>query len=65
VAPHQPTIWVSAARKTNFNQVVEEKKQMSPIGKEKETFKRKRKSQWWFSICVSAAKSQTGAKTKK
>jgi hypothetical protein len=32
---------VFAARKVNFNQVGEEKKQMSPIKKEKTTFKRK------------------------
>jgi hypothetical protein len=44
VAPRQPTIWVFAAKKANFNQVGEEKKQMSPIEKEKTTFKRKRKS---------------------
>jgi hypothetical protein len=45
VAPSQSTKGVFAAIKVNFNQVGEEKKQMSPIEKEKTTFKRKRKSQ--------------------
>jgi hypothetical protein len=41
VAPSQSTKGVFAARKVNFNQVGEEKTQMSPIKKEKTTFKRK------------------------
>jgi hypothetical protein len=45
VAPSQSTKGVFGAIKINFNQVGEEKKQMSPIEKEKTTFKRKRKSQ--------------------
>jgi hypothetical protein len=45
VAPSQSTKGVFVPRKVNFNQVGEEKKQMSPIEKEKTTFKRKRKSQ--------------------
>jgi hypothetical protein len=44
VAPSQFTKGVFAARKVNSNQVGKEKKQMSPIEKEKTTFKRKRKS---------------------
>jgi hypothetical protein len=38
VAPSQSTKGVFVARKVNFNEVGEEKKQMSPIEKEKRTF---------------------------